>query len=439
MARSRYVNVNKVMRKGKVRYRARLFPEFDAELGSKPKPIDFMGHTKAEADAKRAAYKPEDRKLDKKTNFVDLVREVYVPSVRKRIETKQISYGYGSYSISLLERFLLMPDKQDAPKVYAARIRRVKLGLLTPSITNEYFAALRDDNVPAEATHRIKQQIAGALKPVKDQLAHPLITLFEDVELPTIVTNRKRPIHSHEQVFAFCRDRALLIEDRALVGSLFMLQCRPSELFALQWSDIDMASGIVSINKATRQVEKNKYSVTPGSKSQKTGQIRDDVGIRDVQMPVLLFALLRELKKFRSDMGKTSPWVFLTPTGLPLQPGSRFRRRWKNVVQHTGLPAGQDAPTFYTLKHAGNSLALAKGVSGDAQAAKMGQTTSRMANRDYRRILTEEKQKQADVFDRFSRPISRPTRRNKRRFSMPKDTQSSQPSDGKGIPSGDTA
>jgi integrase len=58
----------------------------------------------------------------------------------------------------------------------------------------------------------------------------------------------------------------LLIEDRALIAFLFTIQCRPSELFALTWDDIDLRSGTVSFNKATRLTAKNKGEVTGGSK-----------------------------------------------------------------------------------------------------------------------------------------------------------------------------
>jgi integrase len=328
-----------------------------------------------------------------------MVRDVYIPGIRKRIEQSKISYGYGSYSISLLERFLMEPDKKVAPRAYASRIRKVRLGLLSPTIMQEYFASLASDNVPAEATHRIKQQIAGALKLVKDRLGYPIVTMFEDIELPTIITNRKRAMFDHEQVFSICRDTSLLIEDRALIAFLFMIQCRPSELFALTWDDIDLRNGTVSFNKATRLTAKNKYEVTGGSKVQRKGEIGEDVGIRDIKMPVLLFTLMTELQQFRKDMAKTTKWVFTTVTGLPLAPGIRIRRRWAMIVKRTGLPSGKGAPTFYTLKHLGNSWALSNGVSPDVQAQKMGQTTSRMATRIYRTILTPEKQRQADVFD----------------------------------------
>ena len=399
MAR-KYVNITQVARPGRAPYyRARYFPPFDKELGFAPKPIDFHGATKEEADRKRAAYEPADRKIDKQTGFTDMVRDVYIPSIRKRIEQSKISYGYGSYSISLLERFLVEPDKKVAPRAYASRIRKVRLGLLSPTIMQEYFASLASDNVPAEATHRIKQQIAGALKLVKDRLGYPIVTMFEDIELPTIITNRKRAMFDHEQVFSICRDTSLLIEDRALIAFLFMIQCRPSELFALTWDDIDLRNGTVSFNKATRLTAKNKYEVTGGSKVQRKGEIGEDVGIRDIKMPVLLFTLMTELQQFRKDMAKTTKWVFTTVTGLPLAPGIRIRRRWAMIVKRTGLPSGKGAPTFYTLKHLGNSWALSNGVSPDVQAQKMGQTTSRMATRIYRTILTPEKQRQADVFD----------------------------------------
>jgi hypothetical protein len=138
--------------------------------------------------------------------------------------------------------------------------------------------------------------------------------------------------------------------------------------------------------------------VTDGSKAKKTGQIHDGVGIREIKMPVPLLAIVRAAT-VPSRHEKDDPWVFTTVTGLPLQPGVRIRRRWAAIVKRTGLPTGKGAPTFYTLKHAGNSYALSTGVSGDVQAYKMGQTTSRMANRNYRTILTPEKQRQADVFD----------------------------------------
>jgi integrase len=392
-----YVNVAKITKHGETRYRARPFPPFDAELGIKPRPIDFIGKTPDEAAKKRDLYKPESKNLDKKTAFLDVVRDVYIPSVGARITSEAISYGYGSYSIDLLERYLLKPEGR--AEITACKVRRVRLGLLTPAMMREYFEALKRECVPAEATHRIKQQIAGCLKGVKDGLAFRPIEFFEDVELPTIVTNTKRPMYDHEMVFAITRDEHLLIEDRALVAFLFMMHCRPSEMFALTWDDIDLKAGRVQFDKATRLVDKNKYEVTPGSKIKKRGQIRDDAGIRNVKVPADLLKLLRELKQWRKDTGKTSKWVFLTATGLPLQPGIRHRTRWASCAKRTGLPTGKGAPSFYALKHLGNSWALANGVTPEAQAEKMGQTTSRMATRVYRTILTPEKQKQADVFD----------------------------------------
>lgn len=115
-------------------------------------------------------------------------------------------------------------------------------------------------------------------------------------------------------------------------------------------------------------------------------------------MPVPLLAIVRAAT-VPSRHEKDDPWVFTTVTGLPLQPGVRIRRRWAAIVKRTGLPTDKGAPTFYNLKHVGNSWALSNGVSPDVQAHKMGQTRSPMATRNYRTILAPEKQRQADVFD----------------------------------------
>ena len=111
--------------------------------------------------------------------------------------------------------------------------------------------------------------------------------------------------------------------------------------------------------------------MTDGSKAKKTGQIHDDVGIREIKMPVPLLAIVRAAT-VPSRHEKDDPWVFTTVTGLPLQPGVRIRRRWAAIVKRTGLPTDKGAPTFYTLKHVGKSWALSNGVSPDAKRTRWG-------------------------------------------------------------------
>jgi hypothetical protein len=159
--RSHYVNMMKIKRHGATYYRARLYLPFDSDLGIKPRPIDFIGKTEKEAHDKRVAYKPDEAKLDKKTAFLDLVRDTHIPTVRQRIEADRITFGYGHYAISLLNRYLISPNKSTHPNLFRARIRRAKLGSLNPGTFKEYFAACVSDKVPAEATHRIKQQDCG--------------------------------------------------------------------------------------------------------------------------------------------------------------------------------------------------------------------------------------------------------------------------------------
>jgi hypothetical protein len=208
MGRKRAVNVSKVVRHGKEVYRARLSFKFNEELGFRPSPRDFYGKTERDAIKKRDAYDPKDDKLDRRSDFLEYIRGVTIPRIEKRAEQGAISYAYSEISVSLLRRFLLEPV--DSPAVKECRIRRTKLGLLSPAMMLEYFDALKTDDVYAEGIHRIKQLLCSTLKGVRDRLGFPVAELFEDIELPTIVTKHKRLLFSEDKIFAVIHDETLL-------------------------------------------------------------------------------------------------------------------------------------------------------------------------------------------------------------------------------------
>ena len=74
-----------------------------------------------------------------------------------------------------------------------------------------------------------------------------------------------------------------------------------------------------------------------------------------------------------------------------------FRYTWRRIHSELKLPNG---PTFYSLKMAGNSYALANGVTVAAQAAKMGHTTTRMAEGAYRSLQRNELQDAVNIYAR---------------------------------------
>jgi integrase len=182
---------------------------------------------------------------------------------------------------------------------------------------------------------------------VRDGLAYTIDALFDESDLPTVVTNAgNRLIFDHEQIFQIITDSTKLIDDRVFIAFLFMIQCRPSEMFALTWADVDFKKGSVRINKAMRRdKEKSRYMVTPGSKIRKKGKIGKDPGNREIMMPKLLCDLMNNLKQWQQDNGSNPLWPFLSVQGLQLT-GDLFRAKWRGVKKRTGLPTEKGAPTF---------------------------------------------------------------------------------------------
>lgn len=121
---------------------------------------------------------------------------------------------------------------------------------------------------------------------------------------------------------------------------------RIGELLALDWSNVDLAAGTVSI-RASRS-----WSGLGPPKSRR--------GLRTVAMPA--FAL----DALAAEDRRSGP-VIATPEGLPLIP-ERAGERWRSLRERAGL----DGLRFHDLRGTYATLALARGVAPKALADVLG-------------------------------------------------------------------
>ena len=76
-----------------------------------------------------------------------------------------------------------------------------------------------------------------------------------------------------DDVLLKIKDVQYPLEYRALVAAQFIMQARPQELVALEWSDIDLIAGTATINKRLAFVapvgedRKTDFKVRPGTKT----------------------------------------------------------------------------------------------------------------------------------------------------------------------------
>lgn len=375
-------NITRVKRSGAILWRARLHFPFDPELGIKPKPKDFYGKTKREAAEKRASWKPIKTTLDRNTTFLDYLKSEFDQLQEARFNARELSWQRLCNRRSRLRRFLL---EAQHPKVASTHIRKVSLAQLKPQHLEDYFNALLLAGVSAGNRNALLADLRLALAPVRRRVPNAYEDYFENLR-PAQQQARPQRRFNASVVLDAVTNESLPVGPRALVGFIFMTLCRPSEMFALEWSDIDLRDGTVRIDKAVRFTP-NGYAVDGGTKTGSKGN-------RTRPLNATLLALLRSLKKSQLQSGTFGGRVFLWK-GRPLTK-ERTRYAWRDAKKILGLP---DGPTFYSLKKLGNSLLGARGASPEARAALMGHTTPRMAMQTYRDVANAEIVNATALFD----------------------------------------
>ena len=385
----KFKNVVQVVRRGHTLYRARLSFPFDPELGCKPTPKDFYAATEREADRKRSDYKPEQSLTDKAA-FTTFLLDEFLPYQESRYRNGELSWTRCADRKSRIHRFILAP----APVLLhlaKARIRKVALGKLTPAIMEEFFRALEGDSVGAITRDKLRNDLRLALRLAKRRIPSRIDDYFEDVRV-TKPPRQPRSLFGIDQVLTAINNQAKPLFARALVSFELTVQCRPSEMFALRWSDVDLEAGTVRFGKAMRRTAAG-YEVTNGTK---TGER----GVRMVPLGSTLTQTLRSLQLAATSQENDEDGYIFTWQGKrgPAKPlnKDRLRYAWAEVRNALELPEG---PDFYSLKHLGNSFALRSGVDIAAQAKKMGHTTTRMASNDYREVFGSELVAAAAVFE----------------------------------------
>jgi integrase len=241
----------------------------------------------------------------------------------------------------------------------------------------------------ANRRNMVRQDLMLALRKAKRRLPFPVTEYFLDIAVARVEMKPKR-LFNADDLLDRIGEESRPLEARAIVAFEFIMNCRPNEMFALTWSDIDWKTEQVTICKAVQR-DQHGFKVKDSTKTGRKGD-------RVLPLGPILAPLLRQVQKARMANGTASDYVFCQPDGRPYEKDS-FAYAWDRIRKKLGLP---DGPTFYSIKRTGNSYALANGVSSAAQAKKMGQTTTRMADNVYRTVMDVEIVKAVEIYSKRS-------------------------------------
>lgn len=168
---------------------------------------------------------------------------------------------------------------------------------------------------------------------------------------------------------------------------------RIGELCALKWSDIDLNSNVLSINKSMQRIQnidknyplKTKIVIeAPKSKN----------SIREIP---LTDYVVECIKKVSDDQTKYSANLyFLTGNEKYMEPRT-LQYRFKNYLEEAGV----DYVNFHTLRHTFATRAIEKGINVKSVSEILGHSTVKMTLEKYVHITMEQKLKDINKLNSF--------------------------------------
>jgi integrase len=170
---------------------------------------------------------------------------------------------------------------------------------------------------------------------------------------------------------------------------------RPSELLALQWSDIDFEQHKVTIQ---RSLDYQDYGCEIRFIETKTSRSR-----RSIHISPSNSRLLREYKRRQAEQrlkagDKWQPFnlVFSTSEGLPLQRRNILRRHLRPILKTAELP---EIINLYSLRHTCATLLLIGGVNPKVVSERLGHASIVLTLDTYSHVLPSLQKDAADKME----------------------------------------
>ena len=173
--------------------------------------------------------------------------------------------------------------------------------------------------------------------------------------------------------------------DYVLYKTLLASGCRIGEALALEWSDIDLKKGIISISKTL-----NRYQETNTPKSK--------AGLREVDIDTATISLLKQYKKRQQvqswQLGRSEGIVF-TPFTTKYAYACLLRKRLQGHFKSAGVPD----ISFHGFRHTHATIMLYAGIEAKDLQYRLGHSNISMTLNTYVHATKEGAKKAVSIFE----------------------------------------
>jgi integrase len=227
-------------------------------------------------------------------------------------------------------------------------IGRVKLGKLTPAHVQHLYREMQDRGLSARTVQYTHAVLRRALKQAK-RWGMVDRNVAEDADPPRLESDEIQPLDRKQT------RRLLQVAEGDRLHALYVVAVtaglRPSEMFALRWSDVDLEAGTLRVNRALSGGE----FVAP-----KTPRSRRKIELSNTARAALRSHRKRQLEEQikKAGLWKDHGLVFPSTVGTPLS-HRNVVRSFKARLKRAGLPA---ETRLYDLRHTCATLLLNSNV-----------------------------------------------------------------------------
>lgn len=260
---------------------------------------------------------------------------------------------------------------------HAPRIGRIPLSKLTPGDVERMLRGMADAGLSARTCHHARAILRTGLARA---VAHGLI-----LRNPAALAAPPRVEHREVESWDAAQVRTFLESVRghrleALFTIAVVTGLRQGELLGLRWSDIDLATGTLTVRHALQRVDGRLQLVET-----KTPRSR-----RTIPLPELALRALRTAQ----DGSMVGTHLFTTPSGGPLY-GTAVYRDFLDATDAAGLPRIR----FHSLRHTAASLLLAQGTHPRVVMEMLGHSTIALTMNTYSHVIPALEREAADTMN----------------------------------------